>query len=77
MAPAEYARAIVRLLGDPALRAALGAAARRTVEDEYGWERMIDQVELIYRGVLARKACERATPQHAANAWRTEECPNR
>jgi 1,2-diacylglycerol 3-alpha-glucosyltransferase len=50
-----YAQAIVRLLADPPLRAALGAAARRTVEDEYGWERMIDQVEATYERVLARR----------------------
>ena len=50
-----YAQAIVRLLADPPLRAALGAAARRTVEDEYGWEHMLDQVEATYERVLARR----------------------
>ncbi len=69
---AAYANAIVRLLGDPPLRAALGAAARRTVEDEYGWERMIDQVELIYRGVLARRTRQHATMKPATSTWRTE-----
>jgi hypothetical protein len=39
----------------------LGAAARRTVEDEYGWERVIDQVEAIYRTVLQRRAAAGAT----------------
>jgi glycosyltransferase involved in cell wall biosynthesis len=54
--PKAYADAIVGLLANPALRSALGAAARRTVEDEYGWERMIDQVEATYRRVLARRS---------------------
>lgn len=49
-----YAEAIVQLLHAPALRMALGRAARRTVEDEYGWDRVIDQVEDIYAAVLAR-----------------------
>lgn len=62
---AAYATAIVELLENPTLRAALGAAARRTVEDEYGWERMIDQVEETYRRVLARCA---AAPQLAPAA---------
>jgi 1,2-diacylglycerol 3-alpha-glucosyltransferase len=50
-----YADAIVRLLTDPPLRAMLGSAARCTVEDEYGWERMLDQVEAAYERVLARR----------------------
>src|SRR6185369_2289612 len=49
-----YAEAIVQLLRAPDLRLALGRAARRTVEDEYGWDRVIDQVEDIYAAVLAR-----------------------
>jgi len=52
---AAYAGAIVDLLADPVERRRLGAAARRTVEDEYGWERVIDQVEATYRTVLQRK----------------------
>jgi 1,2-diacylglycerol 3-alpha-glucosyltransferase len=64
-----YADAIVRLLADPRLRAAFGAAARRTVEDEYGWDRTIDQVERIYDRVLARHA---RVPQAHPVEWRTE-----
>jgi 1,2-diacylglycerol 3-alpha-glucosyltransferase len=50
---AGYADAIVHLLGSPRLRAALGDAARRTLEDEYGWDRVLDQIEAIYATVLA------------------------
>jgi glycosyltransferase involved in cell wall biosynthesis len=53
---AAYAAAIVALLGDAGRRRALGAAARRTVEDEYGWERVIDQVETTYHTVVQRRA---------------------
>jgi glycosyltransferase involved in cell wall biosynthesis len=57
--PRAYARAIVDLLATPGLRAALGAAARRTVEDEYGWERILDQVETTYEYVLRAHAARR------------------
>ena len=50
-----YADAIVQLLRAPDVRAALGRAARRTVEDEYGWDRVIDEVERIYTTVAARR----------------------
>ena len=55
-----YADAIVQLLRDPALRERLGAAARRTVEDEYGWDRVLDQVEATYRHVLSTYSADRA-----------------
>ncbi len=53
--PRGYADAIVHLLRAPALRAALGRAARHTVENEYGWDRVIDQVERTYAAVLTRR----------------------
>jgi glycosyltransferase involved in cell wall biosynthesis len=59
-----YADAILALLADPQRRRSLGAAARRTVLDEYGWERVIDQVEGTYSTVLARSPL--ATPALAA-----------
>jgi len=58
-----YAEAIVTLLRAPDMRAALGRAARRTVEDEYGWDRVIDQVEDIYAGVLARRGATEAAAE--------------
>jgi 1,2-diacylglycerol 3-alpha-glucosyltransferase len=60
--PAAYAAAILDLLAEPARRHRLGAAARRTVEDEYGWERVIDQVEATYETVLQRRLRHPASP---------------
>ncbi len=40
---------LARLLGDPQLRARLGAAARRRVADEFSLHRMLDGVESVYR----------------------------
>jgi glycosyltransferase involved in cell wall biosynthesis len=41
--PGRVCRGDPRSSRDPGRRRQLGAAARRTVEDEYGWERVIDQ----------------------------------
>ncbi len=46
-APA-LADAIVRLLGDDALRARLGAQARRRVEDDYPWSALVPHIEARY-----------------------------
>jgi len=35
--PAQFADAVVALLGDPARRRALGSAGRRLVEQKYSW----------------------------------------
>jgi glycosyltransferase involved in cell wall biosynthesis len=64
--PEAYAATIIDLLADPARRRALGAAARRTVEDEYGWERVIDQVETTYDAVLQRRAACAEAPAPAS-----------
>ena len=61
---AAYAAAILDLLADPVRRQRLGAAARRTVEDEFGWERVIDQVEATYATVLGRRAAVAPSAAH-------------
>jgi 1,2-diacylglycerol 3-alpha-glucosyltransferase len=68
--PRAYAEAIVTLLARPGLRAALGTAARRTVEDEYRWDRVLDQVEATYRHVLERRAARAGEPLPVLGARR-------
>lgn len=46
--PAEVAQAIVRLLDDPALARAMGAAGRQRVLEDFSWERATDR----FRGAL-------------------------
>jgi glycosyltransferase involved in cell wall biosynthesis len=53
--PALLATALRRLLGDPELRVRLGAAARTTVVEGYGVDRIVDRYLALYRA-LARPA---------------------
>ena len=50
--PPALAEAIQRLLGDNALRLAMGRAGRAKVEHRYSWERIGTRLEQIYQGVL-------------------------
>ena len=59
---AAFANAIVELLEVPALRARLGAAARRAVEDAGTWEDVLDRIERVYTLVLARRAAPTPPP---------------
>lgn len=44
---------IGRLLIDPELRAAMGRRGRQTVEQSYSIDRMVDELERVYRRVIA------------------------
>lgn len=50
----EFARAVARLLRDPALRQRLGAAARTYVVREWSWERHFLRLEKHFLGAAAR-----------------------
>lgn len=50
--PAEAAAAALEILADPARRAAMGSAARRRVAREFGTERMLAELESLYREVV-------------------------
>jgi GT2 family glycosyltransferase len=52
--PRDVSRAISRLLGDPDLRARLGAAGVETAR-EYAWERRIDALEEFFKDVAATR----------------------
>jgi len=49
----QLAGAIAELLHDPAKRAALGAAARRLIENEYSAQRMTDDYLRVYEEAIA------------------------
>lgn len=53
--PAQLAVGIAELLVDPAGAAALGLRGRAAVTAEFNWPRVTDQIEDIYREVLASK----------------------
>lgn len=50
---AAMARAIDRVLAEPAFAATLGGAARRVVEDRYGARNMVRRLEAVYAAVAA------------------------
>ncbi len=51
--PQDLAEKIRRLLEDPALRAEMGAAARRRAEERYGVEVVARQLLTVYRSLIA------------------------
>ena len=66
---------LARLAGDPELRARMGAAGRARVLPRYGVERLIDDVDGLYRTLLARKgvnvtSAAARTPKTPASAGR-------
>lgn len=50
--PEDFARAIAELIADPGLRARLGAAARRRIFEEFGWDKLVGIAEEAYRTVV-------------------------
>jgi glycosyltransferase involved in cell wall biosynthesis len=46
--PAEFAGAVLRLLGDPALGRRLGAAGRALVRGRYDWSAIVPQLEALH-----------------------------
>lgn len=54
------ARAVARLIGQPALARTLGERARQVVETEYAVEHAVDQLLDIYDDVLARRSAASA-----------------
>ncbi len=52
---AALAQAIIALLADPALRARMGAAGRRRVEERFSMDRMAHEMQSLYARLLARR----------------------
>lgn len=62
--PAEFARAVVRVLDEPALADALGREGRALAEERYSWRGAARMLEGFFRRLLAR----RSAPLAAAGA---------
>lgn len=56
--PQKLAAALARVLGEPALAARLGRAARKRVEAEFSLERHVDALEALYRELTSRRGRE-------------------
>lgn len=52
--PGDFARQVVQLLRDPQRRTQLGQAARRLVEENYGWPSVAAHFDQIMHAVLSR-----------------------
>jgi glycosyltransferase involved in cell wall biosynthesis len=50
--PEAWARAIERVLGNPAVGARLGESARKTARGTYALERTIERTARLYRAIL-------------------------
>jgi glycosyltransferase involved in cell wall biosynthesis len=55
--PEPFAAAVVRLLRDPALRASIGEAGRKRVEESFGLDTMVARYEALYERILDRGWC--------------------
>ncbi len=53
--PAAFAAAALRLMGDSALRARLGAAGRRLVESRYGWDALAEPLDAALRSLVGQR----------------------
>jgi glycosyltransferase involved in cell wall biosynthesis len=56
---AAIAAAVRRLIAEPALRRAVGDAARRMVATQFGWGRVAERFEAAYGRALARRPAQR------------------
>jgi D-inositol-3-phosphate glycosyltransferase len=59
--PAALAQRLRELLADPARLAAIGSAAATRARSRYGWDRIAQETELLYRRVLAGAEAAPAT----------------
>ena len=51
---AALANALIRVLGDPALRASLGRAGLQRARDQFGIDAMLDRMEAVFRAAMEK-----------------------
>ncbi len=62
--PTAFAQAVADLLGDPARRAQLGAAAARRAWQHFGWDQLVEQAEQAYALALTKPTARSGTRTH-------------
>ncbi len=62
----ELSERLVRLARDPSLRERMGAAGRERVGRRYGVERLVDEMDLLYRSLLEASPSSSRTSRRAA-----------
>jgi sugar transferase (PEP-CTERM/EpsH1 system associated) len=58
--PADFARSVVRLLNEEALRTRMGRAARVCMEANYRWETQLSRLDQVIAAVTAKEATQAA-----------------
>lgn len=69
--PERFSRRLVQLLQDAGQRAALGAAARRRAERQYGWDPLVDRLEAHYRALAGLPVARRDRMESTERTERT------
>src|SRR5439155_478908 len=65
----DVAAAILRLLDDPALRAAMGLAGAAKLAERWDWDRVMDRVEAAYALALGRAIAGAEVVHSSAREW--------
>ena len=54
--PQDFAAKVVQVLSSPELAASIGAKARKTAEERYSWEKVLQPLEGLYQSILTERA---------------------
>lgn len=63
----EFANAVLRILGEPALASEIGGAGRALVSERYSWRRAAGALEAFFKQVLERRAAAGQQQKGSAN----------
>ena len=65
---AALAGALAEVLGDPALRRAMGERNRAVVEERFAWPRVVDRLEELYEEAIAAERDDASAPERAGGS---------